>query len=51
MQQRVAALRKARAEFARRADVDRDTWVLGINDRQMIDRTWDGRGRWSTSTA
>lgn len=37
-------------EFARRADVDRDTWVLGVNDRQMIDGTWDGGLRWSTST-
>lgn len=37
-------------EFARKADVDRDTWVLGISDRQMLDGTWDGRVRWSTST-
>jgi hypothetical protein len=37
-------------EFSRRADVDRDTWILGVNDRQMIDGTWSGRLRWATAT-
>jgi hypothetical protein len=37
-------------EFARRADLDRDTWVLGVNDRQMIDGTWAGRLRWANAT-
>ena len=37
-------------EFSRRADLDRDTWILGINDRQMIDGTWSGRLRWANAS-
>ena len=37
-------------EISRRADVDRDTWVLGVNDRQMIDGTWSGRLRWANAS-
>jgi hypothetical protein len=37
-------------EFARRADPDRDTWIVGVNDRQMIDGTWDGRLRWADAS-
>lgn|GEM_PF-3446626 len=37
-------------ELARRANPDRDTWVVGVSDRQMIDGTWDGRLRWANSS-
>lgn len=37
-------------EFARRADPDRDTWIVGISDRQMLDGTWDGRLRWADAS-
>lgn len=37
-------------EVARRADPDRDTWVLGVSDRQMLDGTWEGRLRWSDAS-
>ena len=37
-------------ELSRREDPDRDAWVVGVNDRQMIDGTWAGRLRWATAS-
>jgi hypothetical protein len=37
-------------ELSRREDPDREAWVLGVNDRQMIDGTWSGRLRWAPAT-
>jgi hypothetical protein len=37
-------------EVSRREDPDRDAWVMGVSDRQMIDGTWAGRLRWATAS-